>query len=261
MNIYLQLTDEFNAGGLRAIICSGQAAVLHQVAIMSKDGDWILREDQECLGHILEVLEQHGAHYRFGAPLDTRWLAQGWSAHFEFPCGAIRVRTDFFTRPPRLNELELKALWEEQSASHPPFVNLSQLARMKQTDREKDYVIIGELARRMRDPADQIRYSRSALDLMRLKERHPALFDRLAGERPALQAVKEGRARLEAALDAERRELIHLNEERLSRYEAASGLWMKRWPKLAEQIQPLPLRKAHRIVAQEAETHLPMQTS
>jgi len=260
-NVYLQLTDEFNAGRLRAIICSGQAAVLHHVAIMSKDGDWILQEDEECCRHILEVLERHGAHYRFGAPLDVRWLSQGWSAHFEFYHDPMRVRTDFFTRPPRLSETELTAIWKEQSDNHPPYVNLVQLARMKQTDREKDYVIIGELARRMQDPADQIRYSRSALDLMRLREHHPTLVEQLAGERPALAMIQEGRERLEAELDAERRALIHANEQRLSRYEAASKSWMEQWSKLAEQIQCRPLSAAHKIFTREAETHLPMKAS
>jgi len=37
---------------------------------MSKDGDWILREDAEALDHVLQTLESHGARYRFGAPLD-----------------------------------------------------------------------------------------------------------------------------------------------------------------------------------------------
>lgn len=260
-NIYLQLTDEFNAGGLRAIICSGQAAVLHRVAIMSKDGDWIMREDMESCRHILEVLERHGAHYRFGAPLDVRWLSQGWSAHFEFFHDALRVRTDFFTRPPRLSETELTAMWQEQIDHHPPYVNLVQLARMKQTDREKDYVIIGELARRMLSPADQICYSRSAMDLMRLRDSHPALVAQLVRERPALAMIQEGRESLEAALDAERRALIHANEQRLARYEAVSEPWMERWPKLAEQIQGLPLMEAHRIVVQEAENHLPTKVS
>jgi hypothetical protein len=82
MNIYLQLTKEFNEGQLRAIICSGQAVVLHRLAIMSKDGDWILREEEGALRHVLTVLERHGARYRFGAPLDVRWMAEGWSAHF-----------------------------------------------------------------------------------------------------------------------------------------------------------------------------------
>lgn len=76
MSIYLELTREFNVGRLRAIISSGPAVVLLRLAIASKDGDWIVREDQEALGHVLGVLESHGAHYRFGAPLDLRWLRE-----------------------------------------------------------------------------------------------------------------------------------------------------------------------------------------
>lgn len=47
MNIYLELTKLFNVGKLRAVLSSGQAAVLHRLAVMSKDGDWILREAAE----------------------------------------------------------------------------------------------------------------------------------------------------------------------------------------------------------------------
>ncbi|TDI42504.1 MAG: hypothetical protein E2P02_12935 [Acidobacteria bacterium] len=61
MNIYLELTEAFNTGALRAIICSGQAVVLHRLTIMSKDGDWILREDKSSLEHVLSVLDAHGA--------------------------------------------------------------------------------------------------------------------------------------------------------------------------------------------------------
>ena len=39
MNIYLQLTGAFNEDRLRAVICSGQAVVLHRLAIMSKDNE------------------------------------------------------------------------------------------------------------------------------------------------------------------------------------------------------------------------------
>ena len=55
INIYVKLTKEFNQGRLRAIICSGQAVVLHRLAIMSKDGDWIIREDEEAIRHIFIV--------------------------------------------------------------------------------------------------------------------------------------------------------------------------------------------------------------
>ncbi len=68
-SIYLDLTSEFNAGRLRAIICSGQAIVLHKLAIMSKDGDWIVREDGEALGHVLSVLASHNTLYRMFFPL------------------------------------------------------------------------------------------------------------------------------------------------------------------------------------------------
>ena len=55
-NPSVALTDQFNRGRLRAILSSGQAVVLYRLAIMSKDGDWILREDEEALGHVLQVL-------------------------------------------------------------------------------------------------------------------------------------------------------------------------------------------------------------
>lgn len=258
-NIYLKLTDEFNADSVRAVICSGQAAVLYRVAIMSKDGDWILRENEEACRHVLTVLERHGARYRFGAPLDIRWLAGGWSSHFEFTKDVLRVRTDFFSRPPRISKMELAALWKEPAGKYPAVVSLSQLVRMKQTDREKDYVVIGELARRMTDPVDCLRFSRSAEDLTQLADRHPEIVKQLTCERPLLGVIKAGLERLEAALDAERRTLMHVNSRRLDRFEEASGQWRKRWPEIVSQITSVPLREAHAILVKEAETFLPVQ--
>ncbi len=257
-NIYLQLTNEFNADKARAVICSGQAAVLHRVAIMSKDGDWILREDAETCQQVLTALERHGAHYRFGAPLDIRWLAGGWSSHFEFTMDGLRVRTDFFSRPPRINAADLALLWQEQAPERPPLVNLTQLARMKQTDREKDYVVIGELARRMTDPADCLRFSRSAIDLLRLAEQHPDLVKLIVTERPLLAMIKAGRDRMEAALDAERREMIHANERRLDRFQRAADRWLAQWPAILQATQNLSLSEAHRIITEKAENLLPM---
>jgi hypothetical protein len=97
-NPYLELTDDLNDGRLRALLSSGQAVVVHRLAIMSKDGDWILREDAEAVDHVLGVLSRLGSRYRFGAPLDLRWLAGGWSAHFEHRRNGLRL----VTRPPRI---------------------------------------------------------------------------------------------------------------------------------------------------------------
>jgi hypothetical protein len=178
-NIYLELTDSFNAGRLRAIISSGQAVVLHRLAIMSKDGDWILREEAETMPHILHVLSEHGTRYRFGAPLDLRWMGGGWSSHFEFRQEQLRVRTDFVTRPARISPALLAEMWNEVDP-HRSVVGPSALAEIKKTNREKDYAVIGELARLMLIPREQMLYSRSARDLLDLAGAHPDLTEELS---------------------------------------------------------------------------------
>jgi hypothetical protein len=258
-NVYLDLTQEFNAGRLRAVISSGQAAVLHRLAVMSKDGDWILREDSEATSHVLGVLGHHGARYRFGAPLDVRWLEGGWSAHFEFVDQGIRVRADFVTRPPRIDPAQLEQLWTEQSGRDLPFVNARQLAEIKKTNREKDYAVIGELARLMRDPAEKLLYSRSARDLIALASEYPALTRTFSPMRPLLRQVGKQLEPLEAALDAERRALIHANERRLAAYRAAATRWTEAWPAIEKEIRNATLPAAHDIVVRRALDCLPFK--
>lgn len=255
-NPYLELTDEFNEGALRAIICSGQAVVLHKLAIMSKDGDWILREDPDALGHVLGVLAKRHASYRYGAPLDVRWMAGGWSAHLEHQRG-FRVRTDFFTRPPRLDADALARIWREQQDRRPPFIDAPDLARMKQTNREKDYVVIGELARLMDDPADKLRYGRSARDLLALAEAHPVLCRTLAAERPLLAELDRGEEHAARLLDEERRELVRRNERRLQARLDTSREWIARWPEVARRTAGMPLVEAHAAIVDAALGVLP----
>lgn len=256
-NIYLELTEAFNAGRLRAVICSGQAVVLHRLAIMSKDGDWILREDEETLSHVLRILEQRNAVYRFGAPLALPWLRHGWSAHFEYEDNGLRVRADFFTRPPRMDKSAVEALWVDQAGKQPPFVGLKDLARLKLTNREKDYAVIGELARKMESVEDQILYSRSARDLIELKATYPFVWQGLQKQRPALHASEQGEDALAAALDTEKRQYIKENERRLDMFERASAQWAHQWPTLSKSIQGLTLTDAHHQLVQTAQNILP----
>ena len=256
-NVYIELTKFFNAGELRAILSFGQAAVLHRLAIMSKDGDWILRETAETMEHILKILSKYKAHYRFGAPLDIRWMSGGWSSHFEFLHGEMRVRTDFVTRPPRISQVELRNLWKGQEGCDIPFVSIKHLADIKKTNRERDYAIIGELARLMSDPRDQLLYSRSARDLIALAEKHPAFISELKVQRSVLEKIPEGRDKLEEALDAERRSLIHVNEERLRIYMEASLKWSVIWQDVEKETEGISLLKAHEIVVRRAKDILP----
>ena len=256
-NPYVELTMAFNRGRLRAVLSSGQAVVVHRLAVMSKDGDWILREDDEALSHVLAILGERGAHYRFGAPLDRRWLAGGWSAHLEHRVDRLRLRTDFVTRPPRLSAEELTRVWRDASVDETPVVGLEPLIKLKKTNREKDYVVIGELARRMAAPRPQALYSRSARDLIRLAEAHRELIDELAEERPLLLHIADGRDALEQALDAERRTLIRENEERLATYRRAMQAWAEIWPEVSARIADLPLLEAHARIVERAESVLP----
>jgi hypothetical protein len=258
-NPYLDLTEEFNRGRLRTLLSSGQAVVVHRLAIMSKDGDWILREDDEAVGHVLEVLSLQGARYRFGAPLDLRWLAGGWSAHLEHRREALRVRTDFVTRPPRIAPEQLAHMWKEAEATSNDVVAVEPLAAMKLTNRDKDYAVVGELARLMTDPRSQLLYSRSSRDLIKLAEEHPEALAEATRQRPLLALIPEGREILEEALDRERRALIRANEERLARYMAAAGDWAKLWPDVQRQIEGLSLPDAHRLMISRAEGVLPFE--
>jgi hypothetical protein len=256
-NPYVRLTHELNSGRLRAILASGQAVVLYRLAIMSKDGDWILRENAETLGHVIATLAGHGARYRFGAPLDLRWLAHGWSSHLEFQEQGLRLRCDFVTRPPRVSPSDLQALWEAPVQKEAPVVGLALLAELKKTNREKDYAVIGELARRMDDPRLEALYSRSARDLIRLRDHHPAIVARAAAQRPLLSRLGEGREGVERLLDEERRRLMRLNEERLDRYGRAASAWGAEWPRLSREIAGRPLPAAHDVMVARAAELLP----
>lgn len=256
-NPYLELTAAFNRGRLRALLSSGQAVVFHRLAVMSKDGDWIVREDDEALAHVLGVLADRGAHYRFGAPLDRRWLAGGWSSHFEFRADGLRIRTDFVSRPPRIDGKQLAAMWAKAESTGVPVIDIEPLAALKLTNREKDYAVVGELARNMKDPRQQLRFSRSARDLIELAARHAALVAELVRERPLLREVGGGVAKLEAALDRERRDLMHRNEERLAGYERASAAWAEQWPARGEEFRSLDLRAGHQSMVEHALRVLP----
>ncbi len=128
------------------------------------------------------------------------------------------------------------------------------------TQREKDYPVIGELARLLTDPKDQLLYSRSAFDLIEYCREHTELADRLSEDRPLLKTALGPDAdpdHVAEALDAERRLLIKADAGRIAGYEKAAAEWREAWPRVRRQIEGLPLRQSHAIVWEEAEKCLP----
>lgn len=247
-NVYFALTEELNRSGRIAILGSGQAVVWHRLAIMSKDGDWILRETGKACARVLAVLGKRGARYRPGVPLDVRWLAGGWSSHFEFfDDSHRRVRCDFFTRPPRLGEDDLAALFAETEA--PPVVDIETLVLLKQTQRAKDYAVIGELARRL-PPERELELTTDPDRILALAPSFPE------SHRPtARAALARDRQEVVRTLAVEIDELQRSDQVRLAAYERAAEPYLAAVRGLGRNQLALP--QGHRRLVELAEALLP----
>jgi hypothetical protein len=250
-NLYFELTQELNAEGVIAALASGQAVVFYHVAMMSKDGDWILRETPEACLRALAVLERHGARYRPGAPLDVRWLAGGWSSHFEFfdPKGR-RIRCDFMSRPPRFAPGELTALFERQ-VEPMLVVGIEPLIRMKQTQRAKDYPVIGELARLL-TPERELELTTDPDRIVALAPDHGK-----GSARVPVQVAVAGGSREDVVLELAREtdRLQQRDRARLERYRVAGEAYLREFQ--AAKIGDLDLAEAHERLCNLAERLLP----
>jgi len=256
-NLYFELTQELNAEGVVAALASGQAVVYYQLAIMSKDGDWILRETPEACRRALAVLERHGARYRPSAPLDLRWLSGGWSSHFEFADPEERrIRCDFLTRPPRVSPKEVEELFRvRESADTLKVVGIEPLIRMKQTQRAKDYPVIGELARLL-PPEREIESTTDPDRILALATEYGK-----RSRRAPVRAALAGSSR-EAVVVELARELDRLQQQdraRLEAYKRAAEPYVREFQ--VANLGALELREAHRRACELAERWLPRNPS
>lgn len=252
-NLYFDLTEELNAEGPIAVLASGQAVVFYRITLMSKDGDWILRETPEACRRALDVLASHGARYRPGAPLDVRWLAGGWSSHFElFDPQGRRIRCDFVTRPPRIRPDELDALFRSQGDPM-LVVGIEPLIRMKQTQRAKDYPVIGELARLL-PPEREIAWTIDPDRILALAPLYGQGLNRLP-VRVALAGGSREDVVIELAREADR--LQQEDRVRLEAYRRAAEPYMREFQ--AVDLGGLDLLEEHRHVCEIAERLLPRE--
>ena len=240
-NIYFELTEAFNARQPVVALASGQAVVYYRIAIMSKDGDWVIRETPEACATVLEELDRRGAHYRPGAPLDVRWLSGGWSSHFEFPDDRQRrVRCDFLSRPPRVSRSAVDRIFTHATgSSRMVVVDLDALIAMKQTQRAKDFAVIGELARLL--PPER------EIELTTDPDRVIALATTFGGvsQRPVARLAATGADRhaVVLALAEEIDGLQQADRRRMAVYEAAALPYIEECR--AAGIGAIPLCEAH----------------
>ena len=109
----------------------------------------------------------------------------------------------------------------------------------------------------MKDPREQLLYSRSARDIIYLAGEYPDLVIEAAKQRSLLGNYSKGREKLEELLDVEKRALIHANENRLEIYMKAAERWTTLWPSFEKEISGKPLSEAHQQMIQRAEGVLP----
>lgn len=244
-NPYFALTEEFNRDGRIAVLSSGQAVVYYRLAMVSKDGDWILREQPEACRRVMEVLAAHGARYRAGAPLDVAWLSGGWSSHFEFvDAVGRRIRCDFVSRPPRMTAASVAALFTSASSDGLPVIDLPSLVAIKQTQRAKDYPVIGALARLL-PPALELEFTTDPDRVLELAASHGAASSR---EVVRLARQSAGRDAIVVAMARELDRLQQADRLRLDRYKAASAAYLEAFVREGIDAMPLPLAHA-RVVA------------
>jgi hypothetical protein len=250
-NIYFELTEAFNAVRPTAALASGQAVVYYRVAIMSKDGDWVLREDADACERVLAVLAERGARYRPSAPLDLRWLAGGWSSHLEFSDDRQRrVRCDFVTRPPRVAKRVLDDLFASAHARL-LVVDLESLIRLKLTQRAKDYAVIGALAARL-PPERELEYS---TDPDRLVALFASLGPPTTRPRVADALVRADRRAVVLALAEEADEHQQRDRRRVEAYTRAAQPYLDGCREL--RLSEMNLREAHQRLVELAGRTLP----
>ena len=251
-NIYFELTESFNVAEPTVALASGQAVVYYRVAIMSKDGDWVIREAPSACSRVLQELHARGARYRPGAPLDVRWLAGGWSSHFEFADERQRrVRCDFLSRPPRVSRAAIDRLFARTgAASSLNVVDRDALIAMKQTQRAKDYAVIGELAAQL-SPEREIELT---TDPDRILALAPA-YGR-SSARPAVRAaMSSNRHAVVVALAEEIDDLQQADRRRVAAYEAAARTYVQECR--ATGVSALPVPEAHARMLEIAGRLLP----
>jgi hypothetical protein len=172
-------------------------------------------------------------------------------SHFEFlDARQRRVRCDFFSRPPRVAASAINALFVNPPPLH--VVDVPVLIALKQTQRAKDYAVIGELATRLA-PQEEIDVT---TDPDRIITLAPA-FGR-DSQRPAVRAARHVPVDRRAVVVALAEEVDHLQQQdrrRVAAYEAAAEPYLEACRAL--HVPALGIRVAHARMLEIAERLLP----
>ncbi|MFN9370140.1 MAG: hypothetical protein ACK6CT_15475 [Planctomycetia bacterium] len=250
---------------IKATLTSGMACVEYGLQQNTKDTDWIL--DPEGIIRLVELFGElergvSGRSWRvtyrglFGAPLDREYLTGGWTSHiaaFEDPESAER-HLDFFGRAPRLS-----AAWH--ALADGGIASRDVVARMKKTDRPKDWPLVNGLALQafFDGEPEAVLHLREPSVLREAWDRTPpSLRASFARERPLLATLSDhGDAELDRLLLVEQLLWQCVNRERYIVYQRAWKAFYRDWQqdRVGEWPTAEPFLLQHRRVCEAARTH------
>lgn len=251
--------------GITVVLTSGMACVEYGLQQNTKDTDWILAPaDVDRLVALFVERERgvSGANWRvsyrglFGAPLDAEYLAGGWTSHlavFEDPEAAAR-HLDFFGRPPRVGEG-----WPTDAVAG--IAGRDVVARMKKTDRPKDWPLVNALAIQAFYEGDHraVLHIRDPEILCEAWRRSPEAGRRLATqERPLLSVLDAlDDLRLERLLLVEEMLWKCINRERYLVYQQAWKDFYRSWQqdRIGDWPTAEPFAQQHRRVCEAVRQH------
>lgn len=250
---------------IKATLTSGMACVQYGLQQNTKDTDWILDPDEIIrLVTLFGELERgvSGRNWRvtyrglFGAPLDGEYLAGGWTSHlaaFEGPESPER-HLDFFGRAPRLGPA-----WKR--CTDGGIASRDVVARMKKTDRPKDWPLVNGLALQAYFDGEPgaVLHLREPSVLKEAWERTPpTLRESFARERPLLATLSNcSDSALDRLLLVEQLLWQCVNRERYLVYQQAWKAFYREWQqdRIGEWPTSEPFLQQHRRVCEAARAH------
>jgi hypothetical protein len=252
---YEGLITEVRARGGVCAITSGMACVQYGIAQSTKDCDILC--SVESLTTLLGVIRESrfhgvGGSYRghLTPPLDRRWLAGGWTSHFEWEVEGAKAHLDVFAVAPRGSTDWTKGI-------SGLLVGMHTVAEMKRTDRGKDWPFANALGGKLIESGELDGWLH-IFEVDSLKElfKTVPLPDDIVAKRPALQLLRDGDPRLKQAVFGEVTFWQELDRHRIRLHEGFIKKYMlavKRDP----AVRDPELLTQHTLRVKHAETLLP----
>jgi hypothetical protein len=211
----------------------------------------------EALSTLLDVIAESnflGARgsYRghLTAPLDRRWLAGGWTSHFEWQVADAKPHLDVFGVAPRGS-----TNWSQGISGL--LAGMHTVAEMKRTNRGKDWPFASALGSRLIEDGDLNGWLHIfELETLEALVETVPLPNNIVAKRPALQLLRDHDPRLRKAVFGEMTFWQELDRHRIRLHEAIVRKYMLAVKRDPDANVP-DLRTQHAVRLRYAEALLP----